>query len=207
MIHIVTHENRTYYHHALTQMHRQRHELFVENMGWPLASVAGLEIDAFDSHEAIYLIELDAHGLVLQSARLIPSDRPHLLGAVFAELCSEGPPQSPTIWEASRFCPAPATPKGEARRAALRRMIAAILETGLLFGFEAVTFVASAALAPLARRAGWDVAPLGANGARRPDRLSAHIAEISSAGLARVRLAAGLDAPVTRFAAPRPMAA
>ncbi|HEX8903099.1 acyl-homoserine-lactone synthase [Vitreimonas sp.] len=200
MIQIITRENRALFHHALTEMHRQRRRLFIDEMGWGLAEIAGLEIDQFDSEDAIYLIEMNARGEVLQSARLIPTTRPHMLSEKFASLCSTAPPSSPAIWEASRFCPAPETPKGAPRRRLLARMIAAILETGLLFGMERVTFVASAALAPLARTAGWRVHALGPVVRAKRDRLAAFAAEISADGLAMVRARNQFDAPLTRHA-------
>jgi N-acyl-L-homoserine lactone synthetase len=203
LIHIITRSNRRMFSDVLTEMHRQRKQLFVDCMGWKLETCADLEIDAFDSDEAIYLIETDEKsGHVLQSARLMSSEGPHLLGEVFPHLCAEGPPRAPGLYEASRFCPAPETPKGQARRALLYRMIAAILETGLLFGIERVSFVASAALAPLARRAGWQVSPLGAGARVGRERLSAWVAVISTEGLARVRALNGLDGPLTRYADP-----
>lgn len=201
MIHIVTTDNREFYHVALAQMHAQRKRLFIDDMKWPLQHWAGLEIDQFDTPDAIYLLELDGERLV-QSARLLPSLKPHLLGDVFAHLCSAAPPRGEDIWEASRFCPAPDTPKGEARRLLLMRMIAAILETGLLFGVDKVSFVAGAALAPLAKRAGWSVEALGPSARTGRERVSAWAADISSAGLRAVRCTLGASGPVTTYTAP-----
>ncbi len=208
MINIITADNRHLFHHALTEMHLQRKHLFVDRMRWQMESVGGLEIDNFDSEQAIYLIETAKHvddaplhaNAVLQSARLLCTDRPHLLGDVFPQLCAGAVPRSPKIWEATRFCPAPETPKGEARRQLLFRMIGAILETGLLFGMENVTFVASAALRPLASRAGWEVEALGPEVRIGRERLTAMIARVDSAGLARVRANHTLALPLTRHA-------
>lgn len=208
MINIITADNRHLFHHALTEMHLQRKHLFIDRMRWQMESVGGLEIDNFDSDQAIYLLETavavndgaQASSAVVQSARLLRTDRPHLLADVFPELCSGPVPRSPNIWEATRFCPAPETPKGEARRRLLFRMIGGILETGLLFGMERVTFVASAALKPLATQAGWDVEPLGPEMRIGRERLTAMVAEINSAGLARVRANHGFTQPLTRYA-------
>src|SRR5690242_11209188 len=104
-------------------MHRQRKELFVDQMGWPLRCYAGLEIDQFDTPEAIYLLDIAApSGALVQSARLLPSRLPHLLTGVFGALCADGPPVGDRTWEASRFCPAPSTQKGAPRRELLFRM-------------------------------------------------------------------------------------
>lgn len=200
MIHIITAENRRCYHHALMEMHRQRKRVFIDQMKWPLEESAGIEIDAYDCAEAVYLIEAGAaRAPVTGSARLLRTDRPHLLGDHFRHLCDKPPPVGEAVWEATRFCPAPETPDGEARHALLARMIAAIMETALLFGIERVTFVANAALAPLALKAGWEAEPLGAAKRAGKDRLTAVVAAIDQRGLRRVRERHGIGAPVTRF--------
>ena len=200
MIHIINAENRRQFFHALTEMHRQRKQVFIDQMGWRLNDVAGVEIDSYDADDVVYLIEAENfRASVTGSARLLPTDRPHLLGEVFACLCDETPPTGPNVWEATRFCPAPDMPTGEARRALLYRMIGAIIETGLLFGIERVTFVASSALAPLADQAGWNVRALGAAKKIGRERLRAFVADIDSEGLKRVRARIGAKGPLTRF--------
>jgi len=200
MIHIITAENRRHYHHALMEMHRQRKEVFIDQMKWRLEESAGIEIDAYDCPEAVYLIEAATpRSPVTGSARLLRTDRPHLMGDHFRHLCDLPPPAGEEVWEATRFCPAPDTPDGEARHSLLARMIAAIMETALIFGIERVTFVASAALTPLALKAGWDAEPLGAPRRAGRDRLTAMVAAIDQRGLRRVRERNGITTPVTRF--------
>ena len=60
MIHIITAENRHLYRHALMEMHIQRKQVFIDDLGWPLNADSGIEIDAYDSEDAVYLIEADA---------------------------------------------------------------------------------------------------------------------------------------------------
>jgi len=79
-------------------------------------------------------------------------------------------------------------------------MIAGILETSILFGIEKVSFVAGAALAPLADQAGWNVRALGPKQRVGRERLVAMLADVTSEGLATVRHRARLTGPVTRFA-------
>lgn len=202
MIHIVTQENRPCYGPAILEMHRHRKEVFIDEMGWELFSHDGCEIDGYDTPHAIYLITcMRSFPPVLASARLVPTTKPHLLGDAFAHLCEEGPPRSDRIWEASRFCPAPETPKGESRRALLGEVIAGILETGLLFGVEEVVFVASAALSPVALHVGWDARMLGEMQRHGKERVCAMAASITPDGLAKVRSRLNLPSPVTRFAA------
>lgn len=200
MIYIVSAENRRRFHHLLTEMHRQRKQVFIDQLKWRLEEQAGLEIDTYDCAEAIYLIEAGAPtGDVRVSARLLPTERPHLLSEQFADLCEGEVPSGPRVWEATRFCPAPTTPAGAPRRDMLGRMICAIMETALLFGVEEVTYVADAALAPMARKIGWEVRALGAPRGKGRHRIQAFVASIDGAGLKRVRDAFGIHAPLTRF--------
>jgi len=200
MIHIVTAENRRHYHHALMEMHCQRKQVFIDQMKWRLEETAGIEIDAYDCAEAIYLIEAaTSRAPVTGSARLLRTDRPHLLGEHFSCLCDGPVPSGENVWEATRFCPAPDTPDGQPRHHLLARIIAAIMETALLHGIERVTFVANAALAPLAAKAGWDVEALGPARRVGRDRLTAFVAVIDQRGLRRVREQNNIKTPVTRF--------
>lgn len=200
MIYVVAAENRRRFHHLLTEMHRHRKAVFIDRMKWRLEESAGLEIDAYDSHDAIYLIEAETQSAqVSVSARLLPTDRPHLLGEQFADLCDTTIPSGPRVWEATRFCPAPDTPAGAPRRQMLGRMIAGIMETALLFGIERITYVADAALAPAALKAGWDVRPLGRPRGLGRDKVRAFVADIDAAGLKRVRELFSIHAPLIRF--------
>lgn len=200
MIYIVSQENRRRFHHLLTDMHRQRKAVFIDKLKWPLEHSAGLEIDAYDSHDAIYLIEAgSAVSDVRVSARLLPTVRPHLLSEQFPYLCEGALPAGPHVWEATRFCPAPDTPPGPPRKQMLGSMIAGIMETALLFGIEQVTYVADAALAPMAEKVGWDVRALGPPRGKGRARIQAFVASIDGAGLKRVRDAFAIRAPLTRF--------
>lgn len=208
MIHIVTAENRGAFRLPLLEMHRHRKAIFVDTLRWNVPVVEGLEIDAFDAPEAIYLLECPpAQTPLTGSLRLLPTERPHLLGDIFSDLCAGGPPRGPRIWEASRFCPSPLLEARSERHALFARMIAAILEAGLLFDIEAVTFVASAALAPLARDVGWSVRTLGPVRRRGREKIVAMQAEISIAGLRAVRARHAIAGPLARFSAPDPAAA
>jgi acyl-homoserine lactone synthase len=200
MINIVTAENRHLFRHALMEMHRQRKAVFIDELGWRLNAETGIEIDAYDAEDVVYLIEADApRAAVTGSARLLPTSRPHLLSEAFADLCDEPPPRGAHVWEATRFCPAPDTPRGPPRQALLMRMIGAIMETAILFGVDKVTFVASAALGPLSERAGWDVRPLGSAARKGREKVRAYLATIDGEGLKRVRERIGATGPLTRF--------
>lgn len=198
MIHIITAENRQLYFNELREMHQQRKRVFVDELGWPLDCAEGLEIDEYDSAHIIYLLYFDDDAL-LGSIRMLPTDRPHLMGDVFAGLCPNGVPQGPAIWEATRFCPAP-TLDAQQKRWMLGALIGGMIECALLFGIEHITFVAGGALKPLALKAGWSARALGPPVRREGDRLTACIADADPASLRRVRANFSLPNPLTRYA-------
>ncbi|WP_437881578.1 acyl-homoserine-lactone synthase [Pseudomonas sp. LRF_L74] len=83
---------------------RYRYEVFVEQMGWALPCAKGEELDQFDQPDTVYVLTRDASREIVGCARLIPTDRPFLLGEVFPQLMGATPlPSSKQVWELSRF--------------------------------------------------------------------------------------------------------
>jgi len=81
-----------------------RHKVFVERLCWELASQDGLEEDQFDRPDTVYVVACNESGNVCGCARLLPTTGPYLLAEVFPQLLNGAvPPNSPEIWELSRF--------------------------------------------------------------------------------------------------------
>ena len=90
---------------VMRAMFEARKRVFVDLLGWDLPVLADrYEIDQFDDAHARYLILADADQNHLASARLLPTQRPHLLADLFADLCDVAPPTGPDTWEITRFC-------------------------------------------------------------------------------------------------------
>ena len=88
----------------LEDVARYRHKVFVETLGWDLLTEEGQERDQFDREDTLYLAARDAGQHIVGTARLLPTDRPYLLGDVFPQLLGGLPlPCDPRIWELSRF--------------------------------------------------------------------------------------------------------
>jgi acyl homoserine lactone synthase len=88
----------------LEDVARYRHKVFVETLGWDLLTEEGKERDQFDRGDTLYLAARDGTQAIVGTARLLPTDRPYLLGEVFPQLLGAGPvPCHPRIWELSRF--------------------------------------------------------------------------------------------------------
>ncbi len=69
---------------ALRAMFAARKQVFIDLLKWDLPVLAGeYELDQFDDPAAEYLILLDEAGGHRASARLLRTDRPHLLGDLY----------------------------------------------------------------------------------------------------------------------------
>jgi N-acyl-L-homoserine lactone synthetase len=202
MIFLVNAENRQLFAADLVEMHRQRKRVFVDANGWNVPVVGDMEIDCYDSANTTYLIaKAEADGPVLASVRLLPTVTPHLMTDLFVAACNGAVPRGPTVWEASRFCAMPAD-SGRTRVELLWEIIGAVMEAALLFGIEQVTFVANAALLPLAVNCGWDAKVLGPTLPDGRDEITAVAVKITPEGLREVRSRYGIASPVTRFLTP-----
>jgi N-acyl-L-homoserine lactone synthetase len=86
------------------QVAARRHKVFVENLGWDLHAPDGLEPDQFDGPDTVYVVARDDVGEVCGCARLLPTTHLYLLSEVFPQLLNDAVlPNSPEIWELSRF--------------------------------------------------------------------------------------------------------
>ena len=98
------------------QMFQMRAEVFSSRLGWDVNVVGGREIDRFDDENPLYLLSVNEETGALQGAvRLLPTTGPHMLRNVFSVLVPGGAPESPLIWESSRFAINPAILSGSAR--------------------------------------------------------------------------------------------
>lgn len=161
-VHVVTAANRGLYIPELEAMHRHRHQLFAEHMGWSaLRSGDGLDIDEFDTAHTIYFLVLDDEGRLRGSDRVNPSWRPHMLTHLFPEFAQEPIPTGPTVWEWSRHAPGhPDWPESLNRRIRLLSSIA-LLEFAASRGIEGYTGILESRQLPVARKVGWSPEPLG----------------------------------------------
>lgn len=83
---------------------RYRHTVFIERLGWRLDTPVGFERDQFDRADTVYVVAQNNDGRITGCARLLPTTRPYLLGEVFPQLLNGlPPPNSPDVWELSRF--------------------------------------------------------------------------------------------------------
>src|SRR3546814_3440507 len=89
----------------------------------------------------LYLILIDGQGRHRASARLLRTDRPHLLGDLYPHLCDGPVPTGPTVREITRFCLDRNQTTSE-RRSARNQLVTALAEHALRTGITDYTGVA-----------------------------------------------------------------
>ena len=142
-------------------MFEERKRVFVDLLGWDIPVLAGrYEIDQFDDDEATYIVVTDGKGEHCGSARLLRTDRPHILGTIFPYLCDDIPPGGPTVREITRFCLALRL-KAPERLATRNRLVSALVEHALCSGITTYTGVAEWAWFQQILAFGWQCLPLG----------------------------------------------
>jgi acyl-homoserine lactone synthase len=167
------HSNRT-----LRAMFEDRKSVFVDLLKWDVPVLDGrFEIDEFDDSHATYIIVADEAGDHLGSARLLPTTRPHILGALFADLCAAPPPTGPDVAEITRFC---LSRRGSAaaRRRTRNQLVTALAWHALERGIRTYTGVAELGWLQQILAFGWDCRPLGAPSRRACGMIGALAIEI-----------------------------
>lgn len=93
----------------IDEMFRMRTAVFFDRLEWDVAITDGREFDRFDKENPLYLLAIDDEaGSLLGAVRLLPTTGPNMLRDVFPILVPGGAPESPLIWESSRFAINPA---------------------------------------------------------------------------------------------------
>jgi N-acyl-L-homoserine lactone synthetase len=161
MVQLVRADNRVFHQRLLDQMFEDRKAIFVDLLKWGLAHDGRRERDAFDDEYAEYLIVNDRDsGEHFASLRLLRTDRPHILGSLFASLCDGAVPTGPDIREISRMCLSPRH-RGPERIVFRNLLASAMTEYALLTGIRAYTGVAEMGWMSRVLSAGWRCQPLG----------------------------------------------
>lgn len=117
--------------------------------------------DHYDGSYAEHLVANDPlTGERMASLRLLRTDRPHPLGAVFPDLCAPKVPAGPAIREITQLFLGAHLATRE-RHLVSRQLATALVEYGLLSGITAYTIVMELAWTGYARSMGWTLEPLG----------------------------------------------
>lgn len=186
-------------------MHRQRHRVFHDRLGW-VEDSGGRERDVFDDCDPIYLLLADEER-VLGSLRLLPTTGPNMLRDVFPAVLDGIPaPADPLIWESSRFSVdiEAATARGTRGIGAVTStLIAGIYEFALAVGLTHVVSVYDRKIAKILRRAGCVATVLGQPTAVGSEVAMAGLFPMTADTLTVIRAIGGLDNPVLALGQPR----
>ncbi len=146
---------------ALRGMFEARKRVFVDLLGWDVPVLAGrYEVDQFDDIHCAYLVLADSSGAHLASARLLPTERPHILDSLYPHLCTGAVPRGPGIFEITRFCLERSLPSRERRRAR-DTLICGLVDHALANGIRAYTAIAEQRWLDQVQGFGWRTRSLG----------------------------------------------
>lgn len=146
---------------VLRAMFAARKHVFIDLLKWDIPVLADIyEIDQFDSPDAAYLVLADGEHSHRASSRLLRTDRPHILGEIFACLCEEPIPVGPDIREITRFCIEPTLGRAD-RKIVRNQLVCALADYALATGLSAYTAVATTGWCRKIVDFGWECRPLG----------------------------------------------
>jgi acyl homoserine lactone synthase/acyl-homoserine lactone synthase len=147
---------------ALRTMFEARKRVFVDLLKWDIPVLEErYEVDQFDTPDAEYLILVDQRGAHRASARLLRTDRPHILADLFPDLSEGTIPAGPSVREITRFCLEPTLSRPE-RRNARDELVTALAEHAVQNGITDYTGVAGEAWFRQIAAFGWSCRALGA---------------------------------------------
>jgi len=205
MAHLVNKENIHLYEQQIGQMYQHRHQVFVEKLRWnlPLAK-DGLEIDQYDTEDAIYILSLDKNLNVVGSMRLLPTIQDHLMSDLFSHLLNIPEPIGDSIWESSRTCLKPSVEIPVEKNTVINDIFIGMAEAAVMLGIETVTFVANMQIYSTLLAFGGKVEPLGfpqydADG----EEIIASSVKINQGVLDSVWQSHGIMAPTLNYIDPR----
>lgn len=120
-------------------VHRLRHAIFVEELGWDdLSRPDGYEIDQFDHEEAVHHLAI-RNGELAGYQRMLPTTRAHLLTDVLSDLYVGTPPSGPEVFELTRYAVALGYRDGRRGVSSVgSELIAGFVEWGLASGVNKV---------------------------------------------------------------------
>lgn len=146
---------------AVRKMFEARKRVFVDLLKWDVPVLDDrYEIDQFDTPHASYVILTGDNGSHRASARLLPTNRAHILGDLFPTLCETAVPTGTKTLEITRFCIEPTLSRAD-RRIARNQLVTALVQHALAEGVTDYTAVANLAWYRQISDFGWKCRALG----------------------------------------------
>ena len=212
MIIVINGSEKEQYRAVLDQYFRIRAQVFDERLKWDVIVQDGMEFDAFDDLNPVYLISVDEQtGQVRGGLRMLPTTGPNMLRDIFPFLLPDGDViQSPTIWEVSRFAMdhfSEAPDPGRLLSYVTGELLAGVVEVSMQSGISFVVAVFDPRMRRVCHAAGCPPEILG-----EPQKVGdymtyAGLFEMSDNELANIRNACGIEGSVLIPQNPRKSAA
>lgn len=164
MVHVIDWKSRERFADAVEQMHRLRKQVFIDFYKWELTHQDGLEMDQFDTPEALYLFDHDPEtGTLVSSLRLLPTTGQHMMKTLFSHLCADDYPRGPHVFEVSRLLYNPVLQNADEATMlrARRRFALAVLEFCRHWNIQELVFVTHPKFLARLVHYNWDLRPLG----------------------------------------------
>lgn len=144
-------------------MHRLRHDVFRERLGWEVNHEGGMERDDFDALDPVYLMAKADDGAMQACWRLLPTTGPNMLRDTFPQtLHGCAAPEGEAVWELSRFAMGRHAGGNSRFCEAALALMEAIVAWGLNGGLQRYVTVTTVAIERLMRTLGIRVQRLGA---------------------------------------------
>lgn len=197
-VHLVTAENRQLYWDSLEASFRLRHQVYVTERGWEtFRSVDGREVDAHDTHDAIYLLAIEDHdGRVVGSTRLLPTAKGVPLGEFPGLSGAYEFPRSPSAYHFSRFVVAADRRDGQPINTVAAVLRAGLQEFCLSENIDQLTILLPVSLLPVYLELGWNPQPLGLPRTWGGVSCVAATLDVSEVALNQTRQHCGLTGPL-----------
>ncbi|MCB1442457.1 MAG: hypothetical protein KDJ72_05480 [Methyloceanibacter sp.] len=126
---------------------RARYETFVVNRCWSLPARNGLEIDQYDTDQAVYFVDFDEGGHLQGAVRLTPTVSASLTADYYPHLSDGGTAlRDPFVYEGTRYIAAPKEKTPANNRVVKARILGAMTEWAWTFGIRHIQTVIDAPL-------------------------------------------------------------
>ena len=196
-IQVVTWANKKQHRNLLERYFRIRYDIYVKQRQWrAVARPINIEMDAFDTEHAVYVLALDSVGKIVGGSRLVPTLQPHLLSNVFPGLAPAGPPRAQDIFEWTRFFISPALRTRGGSSPVAGAVLCGLLEIALKLGIRQISVVCESFWPKRLRALGWSIAELGEVLRHEDGDIIALLIDVTPEAIASTRHAYGIHGPI-----------
>jgi acyl-homoserine lactone synthase len=147
MVQVIEGKDRAHHAELFERLFRARYETFVVNRCWSLPARNGLEIDQYDTDQAVYFVDIDETGHLQCAVRLTPTIVGSLTADYYPHLSDGGTPlRDPFVYEGTRYIASPREKTPLSNRVVKARILGAMTEWAWSFGIRHIQTVIDAPL-------------------------------------------------------------